>query len=103
MVSANRAFYRTFQIAPKATQGQCLYDLDHRAWDLPALRKLLEDILPQDTAFEDFVVTQDFPRIGNRTLRLNARRLLNEASQPELILLAIEDATGRPPPNPTEP
>jgi two-component system CheB/CheR fusion protein len=103
VVSANRAFYRTFQVAGEAVQGQCLYDLDHRLWDLPALRKLLEDILPQDTAFDDFVVTQDFPRIGNRTLRLNARSLLNEAGQPELILLAIEDATGRTPPNPTEP
>jgi two-component system, chemotaxis family, CheB/CheR fusion protein len=103
VVSANRAFYRTFQVADETVQGQCLYDLDHRPWDLPALRKLLEDILPRNTVFEDFVVTQDFPRIGNRTLRLNARRLLNETGQPELILLAIEDITERTPPNPTEP
>jgi two-component system CheB/CheR fusion protein len=93
VVSANRAFYRTFQVKPDETLGRALYDLGNRQWDIPALRRLLEEILPQNTAFDDYEVTHEFEQIGRRTMLLNARRILSEAGQARLILLAIEDVT----------
>ncbi len=93
--SANESFYRTFKVKPKETKGKLLYDLANRQWDIPALRNLLETILPEKISIEDFTVEHEFETIGNRTIRLNARQLQTELGRPEKILLAIEDITDR--------
>jgi len=91
--TANRSFYRTFRVRPAVTEGQLLYDLGNGQWDIPALRRLLGEILPQNTAFEDFEVQHVFPDIGPKVMLLNARKLYREGNQTQLILLAIEDVT----------
>jgi len=95
VVSANRAFYRVFQVTPAEIEGRLFYELGNRQWDIPALRRLLEDILPQNSHFDDYTVTHDFERIGTRTMLLNARRVHRADGKAELILLAIEDITER--------
>jgi PAS domain S-box-containing protein len=95
ILSANRVFYQVFGVMPEETEGRLLYELGDRQWDIPELRKLLEDILPQNTSFDDYVVEHDFPRIGQMTMLLNARRIYREANKTEMILLAIEDITER--------
>jgi two-component system, chemotaxis family, CheB/CheR fusion protein len=55
----------------------------------------LEDILPRNSFFHDFEVTQDFPQIGRHTMLLNARRLVLDDGAAPMILLAIEDVTER--------
>jgi PAS domain S-box-containing protein len=95
VVAANRAFLRTFQTDDAATMGRRLYDLGGREWDIPALRRLLEAILPQNTSFDDFEVEHDFPTLGRRVMLLNARRIYREERRTDLILLAIEDVTAR--------
>ena len=91
VVMANRAFYRSFGVTEEETAGRLLYELGNSQWDIPDLRRLLEEILPEDNCFEGFEVTHEFERIGQRTMLLNARRVLREADEPALILLAIED------------
>jgi two-component system, LuxR family, sensor kinase FixL len=86
---ANESFYRTFGGTPTGTEGRHLYELGNRQWDIPRLRTLLEEVLPQDHHFSDFEVEHDLAGLGRRTMLLNARRL--DAVQ--LILLAIEDVT----------
>ncbi len=93
--SAGRAFYQTFRVSPEETIGRFIYDLGNRQWDIPALRTLLEQILLKNSAFDDFGVEHEFGHLGRRTMRLNARRLKDAASQSEWILLAIEDITER--------
>jgi two-component system CheB/CheR fusion protein len=93
--SANRAFYTVFQVTPAETEGFLLYELGNGQWNIPALRQLLEELLPQQQVLEDFEVTHDFPGIGPRTMRLNARQLFDTASNTALILLAMEDITVR--------
>ncbi len=92
VISANPSFYGIFDVSPMETEGQLLYDLGNGQWDIPELRKLLENILPQNAKVEDFLVEHRFPRIGLRKMLLNARRLVLEDNR-KLILLAIEDAT----------
>jgi signal transduction histidine kinase len=92
--AANRAFYDTFRVTPDETEGRVLYDLGGGQWDIPRLRLLLEDVVPRDGHLRDFEVEHDFPRLGRRTVLLNARRV-SEAGGPGLrIFLAIEDVTG---------
>jgi len=92
--SANRAFYETFRVSPDETLGRFLYGLGDGQWDIPALRRLLEEILPRNPSFEDFEVEHDFEHIGPKTMLLNARCFPPEGRF-ELILLAIEDVTAR--------
>jgi len=95
VISANRSFYQTFQVTPEETEGQLLYGLRSRQWDIPRLRELLEGILPENTAFDDLEVEHEFPTIGRRTVMLNARRMYRQAQESQSILLAIQDVTER--------
>ena len=92
--TANRSFYETFQVTPAETEGRFLYSLGDGQWDIPALRTLLEEILPRNPSFQDFEVNHDFEHIGQKTMLLNARCFPPEGRF-ELILLAIEDITDR--------
>ncbi len=93
--SANRAFYQTFRVAQKETEGQLLYDLGNGQWDIPSLRHLLEQILPRETTIDGYEVQHVFPGIGPKLMQLNARKLWREGNHTELILLAFEDISAR--------
>jgi transcriptional regulator with GAF, ATPase, and Fis domain len=95
VIKANHSFYRTFRVKPEATEGILIYDLGNRQWDIPKLRELLENILPQNSTFTDFEVEHDFETIGRKIMHLNARRFYRESNQTQMILLAIEDVTER--------
>jgi two-component system CheB/CheR fusion protein len=95
VVNANRAFYARFEVNPKETEGIAIFDLGNRQWNIPELRRLLTEIIPENSRFEDFRVDHEFPGIGRRVLLLNARRM-EVAERSSLILLAFEDITGRP-------
>lgn len=90
VVMANRSFYTTFEVSPDETVGKLFYTLGNNQWDLPQLHKLLEEILPESSEFEDFEVKHDFPRIGKRIMQLKARKIQSDTGQ-QLILLVIED------------
>jgi len=90
VVSASRAFYSNFKVTAKNTVGRQIYELGNRQWDIPALRKLLEQILPHDQSFDDFAVEHDFPVIGHHKMLLNARRIVDSTGGTEMILLAME-------------
>lgn len=91
VVSANPAFYRTFKVRKKETEGTLIYKLGNSQWNIPKLRTLLEAILPKKSELTDFEVSHCFPAIGGKIMLLNARRIDNV----EFILLAIEDITER--------
>jgi two-component system CheB/CheR fusion protein len=95
IVSANRSFFETFRVSQKEVRDRELYALGDGQWDIPELRQLLEIVLSENTAFDDFRVDHLFPTIGRRILLLNARRIITEGANKELILLAFEDVTGR--------
>jgi two-component sensor histidine kinase len=90
---ASRSFYQTFKVDTKDTQGCLLYALGDGQWDIPALRLLLETIIPNHIAMDDFEVDHDFPGLGRRTMLLNARQVIYEHSPLITILLAFRDVT----------
>lgn len=95
VLSANRAFYRTFKTLPVDTVGHYLYELGNRQWDVPQLRDLLGTVLPRETSFDNFEIENDFQGIGRRRMLMNARCVLEKSGHPLLILLAMEDITDR--------
>ena len=92
--TASAAFYETFHVDPKATEGRLIYDLGNGQWNIAALRTLLEELLVQDHQVDDYEVRHTFEKIGARIMLLNAQRLVR-AAEPPLFVLAIEDITER--------
>src|SRR4030065_779023 len=95
IISANRNFYKTFKVTPGKTLGIFIYDLGNKQWDIPKLRELLEEVLPEKEAFNDFEVAHNFQDIGHKSMLLNAREIYRKDIGAKMILLAIEDITRR--------
>jgi two-component system CheB/CheR fusion protein len=94
VVRATKAFYNTFFVRPQETLGQTIDYLGNGQWKMSDLRHLLEQALVRDVPFRDLEITHEFPHIGTRTMRLNARRIAGMEGGYS-VLLAIEDVTER--------
>lgn len=90
----NKAFLSQFQATREETIGRPVYEIGDGQWDIPELRRLLEQIVERDSTIEDYRVEHDFERVGRRILRLNAKRI-RRPDEKECILLAISDDTER--------
>ncbi|WP_295125036.1 CheR family methyltransferase [uncultured Chitinophaga sp.] len=91
--SANASYYATFQTNSRETDGRLLYELGNGQWNLPELRRMLEQAVLEKKELENFEVTLDFYLLGSRTMKLNARKMLDDTDEEGLILLMIEDIT----------
>ncbi|BAY41111.1 two-component hybrid sensor and regulator [Nostoc sp. NIES-2111] len=92
VITANQFFYEKFQVAPEETENRLIYEIGDGQWDIPQLRSLLEDILPYQSQFQDLEVEHNFEQIGQKIMRLNARKMSLLNNRP-MILLVIEDIT----------
>ena len=90
--TANRAFYKTFHGDIKETEGILFYNLGNNEWNIPELRKLLEEVLVENKDFSDFELSHTFPGIGERVMKLNGRKIQSEKEE-DLILISISDTT----------
>lgn len=90
--SANRAFFKTFRVKADDSIGRLLYELGNRQWDIPALRSLLDKVINHNTPIQAYEMTHHFLDLGEKVLRLNARKVVRLQGQ-AAILLAIEDIT----------
>ena len=95
VLAASKSFYTAFKVDPAQTSGHLLYSLGDGQWDIPALRLLLETIIPEKTSMDGFEVEYDFPNVGRRIMLLNARKVVYEAGTNSTILLAFMDVTVR--------
>lgn len=93
VVTANRSFYKIVHVKKNETEHKLIFQLGNGQWDNVQLKHLLEKILPNKTFFQDFEIEHDFPKIGKRTVLLNARKVVQNINKNPLILLAIEDVT----------
>lgn len=93
IISANKTFYHQFKVKPERTENLLLYELGNGQWNIPQLRKLLEELLPTHNPFNNFRVEHDFPTIGKRVMLLNARQIKRKGRWKDRILLAIADIT----------
>lgn len=89
--SANNAFHSYFNENSAEVRGKLVYELNDGQWNVPRLRELLQDVLPDDHTLEDFELEHKSDEGECRFLILNARRI----NHVQLILLAIEDVTER--------
>ncbi len=95
VLSANNHFLNTFKVTINETKGKLLYELGNGQWDIPELKRMMEEILPTNNPVLDYEVEHDFPYIGKKLMLLNAHRIELEGAYKDWILLAIEDITER--------
>ncbi len=95
IISANNNFYETFKVTPQVIIGRFIHDIGNRQWNIPSLRLLFENILPNDTVFNGYEVDHDFPGVGRKVILLNARQIYRKNISSHIILLAMEDITER--------
>ncbi len=91
---ATNGFYNRFNLTEKETEGKHLYELNNGLWKIPKLKELLESDLPKKKFSGDVEIEQTFPRIGRKVMQINAR-LLDNINSDRLVILAIEDITGK--------
>jgi two-component system, chemotaxis family, CheB/CheR fusion protein len=87
--SANRSFYDTFKLVAEKTEGNFIYDLGDKTWDIPALREHLNELLAKKTNYLEFELNHFYPNVGQLGFIVNAYRLLTENGKEMLILLAF--------------
>ena len=95
VVAASRAFCTTFMLDIDDVLDQPVYELGDGEWNIPKLRLLLGQIIPEQGAMENYEVEHDFRSLGRRTMLLNAREVFYQGTSPANIFLSIEDVTGK--------
>jgi PAS domain S-box-containing protein len=91
--TANRAFYEWFGVSRDHTQGMPLTNLGDHNWKISSLWTSLKATLSDNREFQTIELERDFPKIGRRTVLLDARRLARDGNA--LVLLAFRDITAR--------
>ncbi|NJR66311.1 MAG: PAS domain-containing protein [Leptolyngbyaceae cyanobacterium CRU_2_3] len=92
VITANPAFYETFQMPPTETEQRFIFDLGNGQWNIPQLRSLLAEILHGNAQFQGLEVEHNFELIGHKTMLLSGRKM-PAIGHMQMILLAIEDIT----------
>jgi two-component system CheB/CheR fusion protein len=87
---ASNSFAQTFHLIPEQLKGQWLYHLGNGQWDIPALRKLMKQLLEEHTELKNVELEHEFPVFGYRRMVLNTRRVEQTENKPFKILLAME-------------
>lgn len=95
VVSANRVFYRVFQLTEEEALGQVFFELHQRQWDIPVLRQLLAEVLPKQRKIDAFELQHKFPGIGSRTVLISARPIAGASDRSALTVLTFLNITGR--------
>jgi two-component sensor histidine kinase len=93
VLSANVAFYRSFQTEPDSTVGKELFELGNGQWNIPELRLLLADVVPKASAIVGYEVKHVFPDLGERIMIVTARKLLHPDDYSTQMLVMFEDVT----------
>src|SRR5665213_392741 len=95
IVTANKAFLTIFGITEAETRGRRVAELGQHQWDVPALRHLMEKVLPENKPIESFEIEDTFPGLGRRVFNLNARNITQPGNHAHRMLLVFEDITDR--------
>lgn len=94
---ASEGFYHLFRIAPEVCEGQPIFAVCDGLWDFPAMRILLQDVVPLQPNIRNYEFSHDFGRgVGKLYLSLNVRHFnCCDPDHPDnmMFIIAINDIT----------
>ncbi len=91
--TANEAFYRIFKCREEKTEGNLIYEINQRQWDIPGFRELLEKATGKAKEINGFELNHDFLGVGEKVLLINLKRVVQQSQGQQFLLIAIEDIT----------
>ena len=92
---SNVAFCNRFELSRTITEGKNISEIGEGKFNIQELLKELRDTLTLNTPFSNFILKQDFPKIGSKILSLSASKVRLAGSSEFATLLAIDDVTDR--------
>jgi PAS domain S-box-containing protein len=93
VVTASRAFLRLFGTSAEAVRGKPIHELAQGQWKIGKLQALLARVVPDEEAFDGFEVEDEFPGLGRRIFKLNARKVYRPGNHVTRLLVVFEDVT----------
>ena len=91
--SANEQFLHTFRLEEDDVVGRSLFRLDEGAWNIPEVKKIVQDIVRNKAGFKKMQLFHFFSRLGDKVLVFSAKLVPQRNKNEQLILLIIEDIT----------
>lgn len=92
VIVASQCFYETFRTDYEESRDKLFYELGNGQWNIPQLRILLENVIPEKKIVTKYKVEHEFEHLGKRTMVINAREIVYEKGQRKM-LLTIHDVT----------
>ncbi|MGI8420566.1 MAG: ATP-binding protein [Candidatus Levyibacteriota bacterium] len=93
--AANSALFQTFKVTPQGTMQRNIADLGIKNSQMRKLTNRLQKLATTETSFKEFELTYKFTKVGERIMRINAKRIIFDQKQSDFLLLSIEDITQR--------
>lgn len=93
VITASQSFYKKFDQTFESARGKHFYEMGGGLWNIPALRKLLGQVIPEQRAVKGYEVEHTFPVFGRRTMLVNAQEILFEGGARKMLLLSFFDVT----------
>jgi two-component system, chemotaxis family, CheB/CheR fusion protein len=92
VTKGNEKFYHHFALNRAETEGKSIFEAGNGHWNIPALKILLERVLPEHKRIENYKIEHDFFKIGRRAVLLSARRLYQQSKGNHYIIIRFEEA-----------
>lgn len=92
VIAASLSFYKKFNLTRETTEKTLFYELGNGEWNVPALRTLLEEVIPLQQEVIDYVVDHEFATLGHRIMLVSAREIRYENGRKKM-LVSIFDVT----------
>jgi two-component system CheB/CheR fusion protein len=87
----NQAFLNAFGLKRDEAVGRGIYAIGDGLWDFPALRHLLDVVLRETAAVDNYDITHAFGDIDAQTFRITARSIEGTDGSPRLFVLVLVD------------
>ena len=95
VTAASRSFLNVFEVLPEDVIGHSVYEILQGCFKIARLVSLLNKVLPEHAATEDFEIDAVFTHLGRRALIVNAREVFFVGDTHKAILLSFADETHR--------
>ncbi|MBC6605548.1 PAS domain-containing protein [Hymenobacter sp. BT188] len=98
ILTISQAFAERYNLNIADAKNQLLAELNGGAWNVPALRTLLLNLVSEtNEKFDEVPLEIKLPQLGTRQVLVYGRRLLNHGSQMDCLLLGVSEDTGKAP------
>ncbi|RYD82099.1 MAG: PAS domain S-box protein [Sphingobacteriales bacterium] len=95
VIAASRSFLHKYHPNLENARGRTFFEMANGQWDITELRKMMNSVQKTGKEITEEWLEHDFKDLGKRKLLVNIRPVKNPDSEPEMILLAMEDVTDR--------